>query len=75
MPLEPGRVYEIEVPLQPMAWRFRAGNRIRLEIANGDSQLTDGLFAHAYRPDKVGRDTIHHDAAHPSRLILPVLED
>ena len=74
IPLEPGRVYELEIPLQPMAWRFRKGNRIRLEIANGDSQLTDGLFAHAYRPDKVGRDTIHHDAAHPSRLILPVLD-
>lgn len=72
VPLEPGRIYEIEVPLQPMAWRFRKGNRIRLEIANGDSPLTDGLFSHAYRPDKIGRDTIYHDAAHPSRLELPV---
>ena len=26
------------------------------------------------RPDKVGRDTIHHSATHPSRLILPVLD-
>jgi predicted acyl esterase len=72
-PLTPGTIYELEVPLQPMAYRFRKGNRIRLEIANGDSQLTDGLFAHAYRPDKVGADTFHHDAAHPSRLVLPVL--
>lgn len=73
VPLEPGKVYEIEVPFHPMAYRFRKGNRIRLEIANGDSAVTDGLFFHAYRPDKVGADTIHHDAAHPSRVVLPVL--
>jgi putative CocE/NonD family hydrolase len=73
-PLTPGRVYALEIPLHPMAYRFRQGNRLRLELANGDSAVTDGLFAHAYRPDKVGTDTIHHDAAHPSCLILPVLE-
>lgn len=73
VPLTPGRVYELEIPLHPMAYRFGKGNRLRLEIANGDSAHTDGLFAHAYRPDKVGADTIYHEAAHPSRLILPVL--
>jgi uncharacterized protein len=73
-PLEPEKPYELEVPLMPMAYRFRKGNRIRLEVCNGDSAVTDGLFAHAYRPDKVGSDTFYHDAAHPSRLILPVLE-
>ena len=73
-PLEPGTAYELEVPLMPMAYRFRKGIRIRLEVCNGDSAFTDGLFAHAYRPDKVGSDTFYHDAAHPSRLVLPVLE-
>ena len=73
VPLVPGTVYEVEIPLHPMAYRFSAGNRLRLEIANGDSAITDGLFAHAYRPDKVGTDRYHHDATHPSRLIVPVL--
>lgn len=27
-----------------------------------------------YRPYKIGSDTIHHDAAHPSHLVLPVLD-
>ena len=71
--LTPGEPIEMEIPLQPMAYRFRKGNRIRLEFANGDSQVTDGLFAHAYRPDKVGADTFYHDTARPSRLVLPVL--
>ena len=73
VPLVPGTIYEIEIPLHPMAYRFRKGNRLRLEIANGDSAMTDGLFAHAYRPDKFGTDTYYHDAAHPARLALPVL--
>jgi predicted acyl esterase len=59
--------------LQPIACRFRKGNRIRLEIANGDSPVTDGLFFHFYRPDKLGADTIFHDAERPSKLVLPAL--
>jgi predicted acyl esterase len=74
VPLTPGAIVELEIPLHPMAYRFAKGNRLRLEIANGDSPVTDGLFGHAYRPDKVGTDTYYHDAAHPSRLILPVLD-
>ena len=71
--LTPGKIYEIEIPLQPIAYRFRKGNRIRLEIANGDSPVTDGLFFHFYRPDKIGADTIFHNAEHPSELLLPTL--
>jgi predicted acyl esterase len=72
-PLPPGKIYKIEIPLQPIAYRFRKGNRIRLEIANGDSPVTDNLFFHFYRPDKIGADTIYHDVEHPSELLLPVL--
>jgi len=73
-PLAPGRIYELEIPLMAVAWRFRKGSRVRVEIACGDSPITDGLFFHVYRPDKIGSDTIHHDAAHPSHLVLPVLD-
>jgi uncharacterized protein len=71
--LVPGAVARIEIELQPIAYRFGKGNRIRLEICNGDSPVTDALFFHIYRPDKIGTDTIYHDAARPSQLILPVL--
>jgi predicted acyl esterase len=72
-PLTPGKIYKIEIPLQPIAYRFRKGNRIRLEIANDDSPVTDNLFFHFYRSDKIGADTICHNAEHPSKLVLPVL--
>jgi len=71
-PIVPGEVYRFDISLEPMAFRFRQGHRIRLEIVNGDSPVTEVLWTHYYRPDKIGRDTIHHDARHPSALILPV---
>lgn len=73
-PIEPGRVYRFEIGIEPMAHRFKRGSRIRLEIVNGDSAVTDMLWTHYYRPDKIGRDTIHHSAEHPSALVLPVTE-
>lgn len=72
--LTPNRVYEFTIAVMPTAYRFKKGSRIRLELANGDSSVTEGVFAHPYTPDKVGRDTIHHDARYPSRLLLPVME-
>jgi hypothetical protein len=74
-PLTPGKIYKVEVPLLPIAYRFRKGNRIRVEICEGDSPVTDNLFFHFYRPDKIGTDTIYHDAEHPSELLLPVLDE
>jgi uncharacterized protein len=73
-PLEPGKVYRFDISIEPMAHRFRRGSRIRLELANGDSVVTDVLWTHYYRPDKIGADTIMHSADHPSALTLPVLE-
>lgn len=71
-PLVPQEVYRFEISIEPQAYLFRKGHRIRLEIVNGDSPVTEALWPHSYRPDRVGRDTICHDSEHPSVLILPV---
>lgn len=71
-PLKPGEVAKLEVSLEPNAYLFRKGNRIRLEVANGDSPVTDVLWTHYYAPDKIGQDTIHHGSRYPSQLLLPV---
>jgi hypothetical protein len=57
--------------VRPRAYLIKQGHRRRLAIVNGDSPVTEILWAHYHRPDKIG--TIHHDAVHPSELILPVL--
>ncbi len=72
-PLAPEATHKMEISLEPMAYLFKQGHRIRLEIANGDSPVTEALWPHYYRPDKIGTDTIHHDRDHISELILPVV--
>jgi uncharacterized protein len=73
-PLTPGTVYRFDIEVLPMSYVFKKGHRIRLEIANSDSPVTDGIFAHPYHPTQMGTDTLHHDAAHPSCILLPVVE-
>ena len=70
-PIETNEIYTFEIEVMPCAHQFKAGHRIRLEIVNGDSPLTDSLFTHQYLYYKVGTDTFWHNAKYPSRLILP----
>jgi predicted acyl esterase len=72
-PLTPGEVYCFDIEVLPMSHVFKKDHRIRLEIANGDSQLTDSVFTHPYHPCLQGTDTIHHSDIHASRLLLPVV--
>jgi uncharacterized protein len=73
-PLEPHRVTKIELAILPTAYRFKRGNRVRIDIANGDSALTEyGWFQHEYTPDKIGTDTIFHSAQYPSHVSLPAV--
>ena len=72
-PLAPGVIYQFDIEVLPAAYVFKKGHRIRLELANGDSPATDGVFSHPYHPSLMGTDTVHHDAVHASRIILPVV--
>ena len=73
-PIKPGEVYKFDIGIEPTAFRFKKGNRIRIEIANGDSPVTDVLWTHYYAPNKIGEDTFWHSDTYPSALILPVHE-
>lgn len=73
-PIEPGTIYEVRVSLLPMGFMVHAGERLRLELSNNDSPITDAPSTHYYGL-KVGTDTYHHDASHPSRLVLPEWTD
>ena len=72
-PLTPGEIYEFDIEVLPISYVFKQDHRIRLELANGDSPATDGVFSHPYHPCLMGTDTIHHDGAHASCLILPAI--
>jgi uncharacterized protein len=68
-PIEPGQVYELRVELLPMSVLVRRGERLRLEISNWESSITEAPMTHWYG-QKVGTDTYHHNATYPSRLQL-----
>ncbi len=76
--MTPGEVYEIEIELFPTANVFAAGHRIRLEISSSNYPRFD---VNPNTGEPLGRHTrmvpaenrVHHDAGHPSKLLLPVM--
>ncbi len=72
-PLKPGEIYEFDIEVLPIAYVFKKGHRLRLELANSNSPATDGVFSHPYHPTQMGTDTIHHDALLASCIMLPVI--
>jgi len=75
-PLEPGKIYELTIPIVPTARLFQAGERIAIRVKGADDEpALNSLQAlarnHVRRP-RPARITIHHDESHPSRLDLPI---
>lgn len=68
-PVEPGTVYTLRIELLPMSFLVRSGERMRLEISNWESAITEAPMTHWYG-QKVGTDTYHHNSRFPSCLRL-----
>lgn len=76
-PMEPGRPYELVFQLYPTSIVFRRGHRIRLDVSSSNWPRFDvnpnsgGPLgrAGAYQ---TARQTVYHDAEHPSHVILPI---
>jgi predicted acyl esterase len=73
--MEPGQIYELTIPLPPTAQAFVKGHRIRVIVSSSNFPRF-GLNTNM-GPDEadgkaaVATNSIHHDSAHPSVLILP----
>jgi len=63
-PLVPSRTTRMDIAMQPVAHRFRAGSKIILRV----KQITDDSLAETSR-----QDSIFHNQRSPSRIWLPVL--
>jgi predicted acyl esterase len=73
--LEPGRVYRFEIDLWATANRFKAGHRLRVDVASADFPRFDRNTNRggAAGPPLAATQTIYHDREHPSHLLLPVV--
>ena len=67
----PGTVLRLEIPLRSMAYQFKKGSRIRVEIANTDTPVTEVVWAHTYNPQKIGSDTFHLHEPTASHVEIP----
>ncbi|UFN49641.1 CocE/NonD family hydrolase [Roseomonas sp. OT10] len=77
-PLQPGVPVPVTVELFPTANLFKAGHRIRLDIAASEFPHYDlnpqtGEPEGAWRRMRVAVNTLFVDAARPSRLVLPLV--
>ncbi|GAA2629093.1 hypothetical protein GCM10010307_19620 [Streptomyces vastus] len=80
-PLQPGTVYELTIDLSVTANVFLPGHRIRLEVSSSnfpryDRNTNTGKTIAADTEDDlaVAVNRVHHGPAHPSRLVLPLVE-
>ena len=76
--LTPGAPTEVTIDLGATANLFKAGHRIRLEVSSSNfprfdrNPNTGGTFGED-ADVRVAQQTILHDTAHPSRLLLPIV--
>ncbi len=76
--LTPGEVAKIQIKLYPTSNVFKQGHRIRLDISSSNFPRFDvnpntGEPLAQQRRSQIAINTIFHSAAHPSRLVLPVI--
>jgi len=75
---EPGKIYPITIKLYPTSNIFKKGHRIRVDVSSSNFPRFDvnpntGEPLNGNRRQVVAANTVHHDADHPSHIILPVI--
>jgi uncharacterized protein len=78
--MTPGQVYEFKIDLWSTSNVFLKGHRIRLEVSSSnfprfERNLNTGKDASTSAEMVTATNTVLHDAAHPSALILPVVPE
>lgn len=76
--MKPGTIYPFTVHLYPTSNVFKQGHRIRVDISSSNFPRFDvnpntGEPLNANRRVAIATNTIYHDRAHPSGIVLPVI--
>ena len=75
-PLEPNKIYEFNIEIRPYGILLKAGERIGIKIKSADDDVPkDNLeligIGHVSRRT-ASHISVHHNADHPSHLLLPI---
>jgi predicted acyl esterase len=76
--MEPGKVCELRIPLPPIGRVFLQGHQVGLDVSSSnfprfDRNLNTGLDNERTAEWRVAHQTVYHERAYPSRLVLPVV--
>jgi uncharacterized protein len=74
----PDQIYRITVDLWATSNVFRAGHKLRLEVSSSNFPRFDRNLNTGEEPARAARmvkaaNTIYHDKAHPSALVVPIV--
>jgi len=77
-PIVPGQIYKYTLDLWATGNLFKAGHQIRLYVSSSNfprfnRNLNTGEVTLGSTKSLVAKQTIYHDAQHPSALVLPVI--
>lgn len=77
--IQPGEAVKYTINLEPTAYVFKAGHRVRIDIASSDFPDYDrnhNTGGNDYYESRLvaARQTILHSATYPSRVVLPVVD-
>jgi len=77
-PLQSDSVYRVEIDLWATSIAFLPGHRLRLDVTSSsfprwERNLNTGGDNYATTEMRPARQTILHDAEHPSHVMLPVM--
>ncbi|MEM7122174.1 MAG: CocE/NonD family hydrolase [Pseudomonadota bacterium] len=77
-PIDPSEDYALPIDLWATSYQLGKGHRLRVEISSSDfnrydrNPNTGGTYGHSATTIKA-EQTIHHDGARPSHIVLPVI--
>ena len=76
--LEPGKVHEVHIDMLMTSTLFQVGHRIRLEVASANFPRYSRNPNTGEQAERATRlvpalQTVYHEAAYPSHLLLPVI--
>jgi putative CocE/NonD family hydrolase len=75
--MDDGDIYELNPTAMSTSYEFKEGHRIRVEVASSKfpqymRNLNTGGNNYDETESVAAHNTVHHSAAHPSQIILPV---
>jgi len=74
---KPDTIYEYQIEMIPIFYTFKEGHKIWVQMASDDFEF-HGRHHTVYTYEMLpvpAKNTVFHDTAHPSHLLLPVIPD